>query len=67
MITVKVQTHDVLWCMLSDEYVIDNMNSVTDVWVCDCKWFVAIKVWLHCDLEMLKVWLAPVTLDQVCW
>ena len=63
---MKVQTYDILWCVLSNTHIVDNMNSLAYVWVRDGERVKWIKMGLDCDLDISEIWLMAVFSDQVC-
>ena len=54
-------------CMVGDAYVVDNMDSVSNVWVGDSKRVESIKLKLNSNLNIFEVGLVSIFLDQVCW
>ena len=53
MVTMEMETDDILWCVLRYEYIVDHVDSMADVRVRDSEWVLAVHMWLHGDLDEL--------------
>ena len=53
MVTMEMETDDILWCVLCYGYFVDHVDNMADVRIHNSGWVLAVHMWLHGDLDEL--------------